>query len=318
MPMPDFNAEVQKFIQDALVADLAAARAKATTAKRIGTAKAVGTAAATFAATSAAGSVISAAAPSTVMATGVNAHAAHALAGLGVNVAGFSPVMWAAKPWLAAKDVASIAFALERVYAVMDEDGGIWSRKYQCAELYDCTCGDRRQQGFVVWNSQRKAEYGTGVREPGHKGCKPVRDFLVAQKEAKAAKAAISATVVGAAFYSIYAAARSVYKRAAGTIHQDRANFAQHLVRTATPSLRRDGDRMVVVERGCRRAQALVALLCGELNLKAPSQTPANYPKTFAALVHPDGWDRVAAALSASLVTDAGNGKAIAKPAAVA
>lgn len=322
MAMPDFNNEVQTFVQELIASEaaaakkaLAAARDKSTAAKRVGMAKAASMATVQIAATSAVGSAISAVAPSTVMATGVSAHLVHVAAGIGVNAAGYSPIMWAAKPWLAAKDVAKVAFELERVYAVMDEDAGVWVRKYKCEELYPCTCAERRKQAFVVWNGQRKVEYGSGVREPTHKGCKAVRDFLVNQKEAKAARAAVTATVVGVAFYAIYSAARSVYKRATGTIHQDRALYAQHLVRSALPSLRLDGDRVEVVERGCRRAQALIALLCGELTLAAPNQNVANYPKAFAALVHPDGWDRVAAALSASLITDAGNGRALAAPA---
>jgi hypothetical protein len=317
MAMPDFNNEVQKFIQDSMVTELAtaralaAARATATTARRVGLAKTVGVAGAKFAASSALGVGITTAAPATVVATGVGANVAHVAAGVGANVAGYSPIMWAAKPWLAAKDVANVAFALEKVYAVMDEDRGIWARKYRCEERYACTCADHRKQAFVIWNQHKKVEFGSGARDATHKDCRAVRNFLVAQKEAKVARTAINATVVGVPFYAIYSAARSIYKRATGTIHQDRAMFAQHLVRDALPVLKLRGETVEIVERGCRRAQALIALMCGELALQAPNTNVANYPKTLAALVHPDGWDTISAALSASLITDAGNGKAL-------
>jgi hypothetical protein len=65
----------------------------------------------------------------------------------------------------------------------------------------------------------------------------------------------------------------------------------------------------------CRRAQALIALLCEELDLVTPNSNAMNYPRTMAALVHPDGWDKVAKAFSAALIANAGNGKALAAPA---
>jgi hypothetical protein len=163
-----------------------------------------------------------------------------------------------------------------------------------------------------MWNQKKLAEYGVGAREETHKSCKAVRDFLVAQQETKAARTAVCATVVGIPFYALYSAARSIYKRANGTIHQDRAQHAQHLVRDAMPVVvRKDEKTAEISERGCRRAQALIALMCGELDLKTPNGNVANYPKTMAALVHPDGWDSVSSALSAALITDAGNGKAL-------
>ena len=85
---------------------------------------------------------------------------------------------------------------------------------------------------------------------------------------------------------------------------------AQHLVRGALPALTMDDQmRVEIVERGCRRAQALIALLCGELDLKAPNGNATNYPRTMAALMHPDGWEMIATALSAALIKDAGSGK---------
>lgn len=321
MPMPDFNDEVQKFVQGVNVSGAASqgavvrARERGQAAlngdRRMIGAKAVGK----YAATSLVGGVVTHAAPVTVVSSSVGAQVAHIAQGVGINTPGtFSPIMWAAKPWFAAKDVADVAFSMEKIYAVMGEDGGVYTRKYRCEESYPCTCADRRRQGVIFWNAKKMAEYGTGTREATHKSCKNVRDFAVAQKEAKAARIAVNSTVVGAAFYAVYSAARSVYKRANGTIHQDRALNAQHLVRSALPVLRLNGDTVEIVERGCRRAQALIALLCGELALQAPSRTLASYPKTFAALVHPDGWDRVAAALSAAITTDLGNGKALAAP----
>jgi hypothetical protein len=72
--------------------------------------------------------------------------------------------------------------------------------------------------------------------------------------------------------------------------------------------------RVEIVEPGCRRAQALIALLCGELNLETPNGNATNYPRTMAALLHPDGWEAIATALSAAIIKDAGSGKALAAP----
>src|SRR5262249_5576746 len=157
----------------------------------------------------------------------------------------------------------------------------------------------------------RYAYYGWADRiNDQHKNCKAVRDFLVAQKEARVIKIALNAGVVGIPFYMAYAAARSIYKRATGTIHQARADHAQHLVRDALPALDIDDQLGVtIVEPGCKRAQALIALLCGELDLKNPNGTAANYPRTMEALMHPDGWGMIATALSAAVIKDAGSGK---------
>lgn len=297
MPMPDFDEAVCQFMKDAVQYDAAQKRKEGKTTREEYASK-VGKAVVEKGTMTLAGEAVSHLAPLT--------NAAVQFGSLSLTV---NPVMWATKPWLAARDVAKVAFELERLYAVMNEDGGVWARKYGCAEAYVCTCHLRQKQGLVFWDPMRLARYGVETRERTHKNCQGIRDFVKNQKDAKAARIGATVSVVTVPFYLLYAAGRSIYKRAAGTIHQDRAQHAQHLVRSATPALKRDGDDVLITERGCRLAQALIALLCGELNLRDPKSGVDQYPKTMSALVHPDGWDKVASGMSASVLFDAGHGR---------
>ena len=311
MALPDFDTEVLNFLRVAYKpthydrilagagAGLAEAQSRAEWRGRTELATAIGKGAFKTAATTGAGMAIGGAMPVTNVATGVVINVFGNTVGSTVN-----PITWAFKPWLAAKEVADIGWSLEKVYAVMDEFGEAYSHKYNLAEHYLCTCAIRQQQAFVVRTADNRVQYSIASREATHKDCQTVADFLKEQKDAKAAKIAINSTVVGVPFYMVYAAARSIYKRATGTIHQDRSQAAQHLIRSAMPTIRVRQDDVQIVEHGCRKAQALMALLLGELNLETPHNNPTNYPKTLAALIHPDGWYALSSAFSAAVITD--------------
>lgn len=252
-----------------------------------------------IATTTRAGMAIGGAIPVTNVTTGVAISVAGNTMGTTMN-----PITWAFKPWFAARDVAGIGWDLEEVYAIMEGSGGAYSRKYSRAEGYPCTCAGRQQQAFVLRTPGNKIQYAVAQREAMNKSCQTIVDFLKEQKDAKAAKIAINASVVGVPFYLVYAATRSIYKRATGTIHQDRSQAAQHLIRSAMPAIRFRQDGVQIVERGCRKAQALMAFLLGELDLKAPKNDFDHYPRTWAALIHPDGWYDLASAFSAAVIAD--------------
>ncbi len=229
------------------------------------------------------------------------------LGNLSVSAAGLStsvvPIVWALKPWLSAASVAGIATNLDKIYALNEPRyalkfaGG--TARYH-AKVYPCTCAAQsRTRAFcVVAKGDKKQQVSYSAT------CKDIIDFVKEQSDAKAAKIAVNATVVGIPFYMLYALGRSIYKRASGTIHSARTTMAQALVTRATPEFEYDARKREVKIRvaGCRQAQALTALLVGELDLESPKEKGEDYPLTLGALFCPDGWESVYRAMSAGVV----------------
>ncbi len=213
-------------------------------------------------------------------------------------------MVWALKPWTSALSVAIEGWGLDKMYALSERP---YAEKEGSKELYACTCADRKRQAMVTWRPDRSVAYVCDDRPGEAKTCKDIQEFIMNQKHAKVAKVAVCSSVVGIPFYAAYAGIRSLYKRATGTIHADRTFHAKSLIRSALPTfkVRQTGDRQAVLEKeenGCRQAQALIALMVGDLNLKSPSSTFASYSKTMNAMVHPEGWQIIFKGMSASII----------------
>lgn len=229
-------------------------------------------------------------------AVGAVAQAAAKTAVIGATVAGHSvstsPLAWSVKPMKAAFEVAKIAFDLEHLYALTEWK---YANKYHVTDHYQCTCHKRKMAAQVWWHTDNRATYWSFPRPENAPSCAEITKYIVEQKEWKAIKIAVCSSVAGIPFYLAATGANNLYKRMKGTLHKEREMFATSLIRSALPAL---DSRYEVLEPGCQLAQAMVAMLAGELTMSNPSNSPSAYPKTTNAMLHPTGYEIIFKAMS--------------------
>lgn len=169
-------------------------------------------------------------------------------------------------PWLTAYNVAAGAQTTMDLYDLLPaNEGG--------KDAYACSCGK----------------------------CVAAVRFSIANREARVAKQAISATIVGMPFVMAYSAGRNAYKWKQGTKGGDRMAHSKQLQSSAMPTPRKrkrmvDGKIVEVMEiltKGCLKAQAAIAILMGELAVGAANQNPVAYEKTIAAVTAVSGWQEI-------------------------
>jgi hypothetical protein len=189
-----------------------------------------------------------------------------------------SPLTYALAPIKGAYSVYSTGCLLDRIYALSEAEYARHYKNYRIGD-YSCSCGK----------------------------CDEIQAYFVGNMEQKTIRAAANATVVGAPFEALYSFGRNVYKWSTGTKGQKREGYAKLLQEAARPQFKRvqtirlDGtfvkDRrgqiLEITRPGCRRAQAMLALIYGELELDAPEQDLGHYFETVTSLVNPQGYRRI-------------------------
>ena len=173
------------------------------------------------------------------------------------------PLALALSPWLAAAKSVSVVKRQMQLYDLLPVE-------QKGKNLYACSC---------------------------HK-CVEILEWVIDKREYKALKTGVAATVVGLPFVLGYSGVRTLYKKAKGTKGKTREQYAMHLQKWAMPiwgltKVRRQGGlttEVKIVRAGCRKAQAITAIMMGELSGDNPSQNVAHYEKTVSAMVATNGW----------------------------
>jgi hypothetical protein len=230
------------------------------------------------------------------VATGIPAIAA--IGGIGST---FTPIGWAIKPWVAAFEVYGIMGKLEELETFSNPKVAA----SKSAVLYPCTCHLRKKAIETDWTPDKtKLKFRYVQRDATtYPSCTQIEAYYRHQMDLKAMKVAVMATVVGAPFYIVGTMGNFVMRAIKGTRSVERTHMAKSLIINALPywdpSRRLPGTELMIVEDGCRRAQAMVALFCNELkNLSAPADNPDKYPTSLKVLLHPDGCQPIMAAFN--------------------
>ena len=229
------------------------------------------------------------------------------------NTMHVNPVTWAAKPWIAAWDVVKIQNALEKMYAICDGPGNPYALKYGMKESYACTCSTRTWFPFVAWDSNKLPFYSKRPRtsngDSRDQTCNDLYKYFVSQKESKVIR--IVTAVFLPPVYLAFAAGESMRKKEVLSSAKNNVN-TQALLSSALPMVSETvavpgGEHIVKVkEEGCQRAQAIIALWLGELNLSDPSGSEGSYYKTVELMVHPDGYEALTGKLSSGVILKTG------------
>ena len=105
----------------------------------------------------------------------------------------------------------------------------------------------------------------------------------------------------------MYSLGRNIAKWSSGTKGQVRERYAKALWNNARPAFKQSasassnghfvrnhkGQIVEITRGGCRQAQAMLAIIFGELELDQPDQTLAHYSITLPTLVNPKGYKRI-------------------------
>ena len=194
-----------------------------------------------------------------------------------------SPLTYAVAPMRGAYSVFRTATLLDKIYALSDKKYASAYTHYHLGD-YPCTCGQHCDLN-----------------------CDEITEYFVANMEQKTVRAAANATVVGAPFEAMYSLGRNLYKWSTGTKGQVRARYAKALWSNARPVFKRGvslgrrascvknhrGEVLEITRSGCRRAQAMLAIILGELELDKPAQALEHYSTTLPTLVNPMGYKRI-------------------------
>ena len=220
------------------------------------------------------------------------------------NTVHINPVTWAAKPWIAAWDVIKVQNAKEKMYAICDEPNNAYAKKYKMKEHYACTCKSRKFVPVVEWDKDNFPVYTKKAREPGKdKTCDEIYAYFSNQKDWKAFRIA-TAVFTG----PLYAAGATIESAAKKEVFSSDTNdaIAKNLIGNGLPEFSEtvvNGDRvMKVKESGCHRAQAIIAMWLGELELADPAGGVVSYDKTIQAMIHPDGHEAITKNFSSGIL----------------
>ncbi|TWI72279.1 hypothetical protein LZ24_01687 [Desulfobotulus alkaliphilus] len=197
---------------------------------------------------------------------------------IGQALHNLNPLTMIASPFVGAYKAYKAGSLQETLWALTDAK---YAKNYKLYKLgdYPCTC---------------TAPIFKKIAMVPVANCSEVLTFICNQLNSRAARGAIAGTVVGSPFEMLYSAGRVIQKKIQGTSGQDRNRMSQALQNAARPEIEPVLRKLKTGgKKGCRQAQAIVAILLGELELDTPSQDINTFALTIGALASPKGWESI-------------------------